>query len=54
MTANSEVMNSIAARLANNGLTSAGTPVLRITGSGRGQVLTAALAQFLAHTDTIF
>src|SRR5208283_3950340 len=36
MTVNGNVMNSIATRLGNNGLTSAGTPVLRITGSGSG------------------
>jgi filamentous hemagglutinin family protein len=36
MTGNSEVMSSIATRLGNNGLTTAGTPVLRITGSGSG------------------
>jgi hypothetical protein len=36
MTGNSDVMNSITTRLGNNGLTTAGTPVLRITGSGSG------------------
>jgi hypothetical protein len=36
MTGDSGVMNSITTRLGNNGLTTAGTPVLRITGSGGG------------------
>ena len=36
MTGNSDVINSITTRLGNNGLTTAGTPVLRITGSGSG------------------
>lgn len=36
MTGNAEVMNLITTRLGNNGLTTAGTPVLRITGSGSG------------------
>jgi hypothetical protein len=34
MTGNSKVMADIAARLSDNGLTTAGTDVLRITGSG--------------------
>jgi hypothetical protein len=36
MTGNADVMNSIGARLGNNGLSSAGTSTLRITGSGSG------------------
>jgi RHS repeat-associated protein len=36
MTGNENVVNSITSRLANNGLTSAGTSTLRITGSGSG------------------
>ncbi len=36
MTGNADVMNSITTRLGNNGLTTAGTSTLRITGSGSG------------------
>ena len=36
MTGNAQAMNDMQVRLSNNGLTSAGTPVLRITGSGSG------------------
>lgn len=36
MTGSQNVVNSVTMRLSNNGLTTAGTPVIRITGSGSG------------------